>query len=217
MNRIYPVIKICGMRYSENILAVASLKPDILGFIFYGKSLRFAGQILSTDILSSLPSEIMKAGVFVDAGFDEISLTASKYSLDIIQLHGSEAPELCRRLKKSGKTVIKAFNVKDSSSFGQCIDFISCTDYFLFDTLTGLHGGSGNKFNWKILDLYDLGHPFFLSGGISGLDADLILQIKNPAFFGIDLNSRFEIEPGLKDVEKLKYFIHDILHKYNQL
>lgn len=206
-------IKICGMRESENIMAAAELKPDFLGFIFHPGSPRFAGDLLNPEVLSSLPSDIRKAGIFVDAEFNEITETVGKYSLNAVQLHGDEPPELCRRLKDTGVQVIKVFNIRESLSLTKHQDFISCTDYFLFYTMTVNYGGSGKKFNWKLLSGYDPVHPFFLSGGISPLDTDNIAGIVNSSFYGIDLNSRFEIKPGLKDIEKLKKFINELRHK----
>jgi phosphoribosylanthranilate isomerase len=205
-----PAIKICGMRDSENILAAAELKPDLMGFIFYRESPRFAGRLLDQEIVAGLSPDITKTGVFVNAEFSEISETIEKYSLKAVQLHGDEPPELCQQLKDNGVLIIKVFNIKASWSFTMLQNFIACTDYFLFDTITVGHGGSGQKFDWKLLDGYDLGHPFILSGGISQDDADAVKEISNSAFYGIDLNSRFEIKPGLKDIEKLKKFIHEI-------
>jgi phosphoribosylanthranilate isomerase len=212
-----PVIKICGMREYRNILELAELNPDILGFIFYSRSPRFAGELLVPEILANLNPDIKKTGVFVNADLTVISETVQKYSLDIVQLHGIESPELCSRLRYAGITVIKAFNIKESGDFSKCGEYINCTDYFLFDTFTENHGGSGQKFDWNILDKYTLGHPFFLSGGITQNDIDSIAGITNPSLYGIDLNSRFEITPGLKDIEKLKKFIHEFRLKYKSL
>ena len=210
-------VKICGMREPDNIIAVAELRPDLLGFIFYPGSPRFAAKMLSPEILARSLPDIRKTGVFVNADPEEIKSTAGKYSLDIVQLHGNENPEVCRRLKDSGMTVIKAFNISDSTHFNICYEFLNCTDYFLFDTATPAYGGSGSKFSWEVLDRYDLGHPFFLSGGISPLDTDSIMEITNASFYGIDLNSRFEIKPGLKDIEKLKKFLSGLRKNNNQL
>lgn len=208
-----PIIKICGMRETENIISAAELAPDILGFIFYQKSSRFAGELLNPEILSTLPAEIRKAGVFVNAGYNEIMETAGKYSLNIVQLHGNESPGLCRHLKETGLQVIKVFNITDKTDFSISGQFIPWTDYFLFDSKTVDYGGSGQKFDWTLLEKYKNGHPFLLSGGISPLDAEEITGITNPSFQGIDLNSRFEIRPGLKDIEKLKHFITRIRSK----
>lgn len=203
-------IKICGMREPENILEVAKLKPDLMGFIFYPESPRYAAEMLNPEIPAKLSSSIKKTGVFVNADFEGITGTIRKYSLDSVQLHGNETPDTCRRLREKGIQVIKAFNINESSGFILCSEFISCTNYFLFDTFTSDYGGSGYKFDWKILDKYNLGHPFFLSGGIGPGDVNKILEITNPEFYGIDLNSRFEVKPGLKDIETLKKFISDL-------
>ena len=211
------VIKICGMREPENILAVAELSPDFMGFIFYPGSPRFAGELLKPEILAELAPEIRKTGVFVNEGLSGIIHTVKKYSLDAVQLHGEEPPELCRQIRDMGVQVIKAFRIREISSFTLCSDFINSTDYFLFDTMTINHGGSGQKFDWKLLDSFDPGHPFFLSGGISPTDIDGISRINNSSFYGIDLNSRFEIGPGLKDPEKLKNFTEELRLKHKQL
>jgi phosphoribosylanthranilate isomerase len=210
-------VKICGMREPENILEVAELKPDLMGFIFYQYSSRFIDKILDHEIIAKLPPQIRKAGVFVNADFEEITGTIRKYSLDIVQLHGNERPELCSRLRETGIQVIKAFNIKESTGFKLCSEFIPWTDYFLFDALTSDYGGSGNKFDWEILGKYDLGHPFFLSGGINPGDVNNILEITNRAFYGIDLNSRFEVKPGLKNIETLRKFISDIRLNHKSL
>jgi phosphoribosylanthranilate isomerase len=205
-------IKICGMLNAGNIMAAAELKPDIMGFIFYQKSPRFAGELLNPATLSLLPDGISKAGVFVNADYTAISETVQKYSLNIVQLHGTESPELCSNLKENGMLVIKAFNINVATRFRLFSQYIGCTDYFLFDTTTNDYGGSGQKFDWKILYSYDLAHPFFLSGGIGPGDALIIKGIDNPSFHGVDLNSRFETEPGLKNTEKLKEFINELRH-----
>ena len=212
-----PLIKICGMRESDNIKVVAELKPDFMGFIFYSGSSRFAGDMLKPEILSGLPGDIRKTGVFVNAEFNEIISIVGKYSLNAVQLHGDESPLLCHRIKNYGMQVIKVFNISEKMSFAKCSDFIDCTDYFLFDTLTAKHGGSGEKFDWELIEKYDVGHPFFLSGGIGPVDTDQINGITNPFFRGIDINSRFEIRPGLKDTEKLDHFINKLRHYHKLL
>lgn len=210
-----PAIKICGMREPENILAATELKPDFLGFIFYRESPRYAGAILDPEILSNLSSGIRKTGVFVNSDIREIQDTVAKYSLDTVQLHGNESPELCARIKESGTQVIKAFNIRENIGPKLFEDFIDCTDYFLFDTMSSGFGGSGQKFDWSLLDRNDPAHPYFLSGGIGPGDADNIAAILNNSFHGIDLNSRFEIKPGLKDIEKLRKFINEVRVKHS--
>ena len=212
-----PAIKICGMRETGNIKAAAELMPDLMGFIFYPGSGRFAGEMLNPEIVAHLPAGIRKTGVFVNADLNEITETVSKYSLNAVQLHGDEPPELCRIIKDTGIVVIKAFRIGENTSFSFCNDYIACTDYFLFDAMTINYGGSGQKFDWKFLDRYEAGHPFILSGGIGPEDIEKIAGIASHAFYGLDLNSRFEIEPGLKDTEKLKKFINELRNKYKLL
>jgi phosphoribosylanthranilate isomerase len=210
-------IKICGMRESENIMEAAELKPDMLGFIFHSHSLRYANGILDPEITAKLSGNIRKAGVFVNADFVEITRVIRRYSLDVVQLHGTETPELCSQLNNEGISVIKAISTKENTDFNAYSDYVPHTKYFLFDTLTPEYGGSGRKFDWKILDKYNLGHPFFLSGGINCNDVKNILEISNSSFYGIDLNSRFEIKPGLKDIGALKTFISEIRFNNNSL
>lgn len=210
-------IKICGMREPENILDAAELKPDLMGFIFYPHSPRYAGQISDPEVFAKLTGNIRKTGVFVNEDSERIAEIVRKFSLDIVQLHGNETKDECSKLRKKGIPVIKAFNIKDSNSLRLCYEYKTCTDYFLFDTSTKKFGGSGNKFDWKILDEYDPGHPFFLSGGINPKDINNIIKINNPSFYGIDLNSRFEIKPGQKDIKTLKLFISDLRLYINTL
>jgi len=184
--------------------------PDFLGFIFYRESPRFAGSYLDTDILAKLPAQITKTGVFVNSDINEIKDTVAKYSLDAVQLHGNESPELCASIKSSGIKVIKAFNISERFNPKIFEEFIICTDYFLFDAKYHKFGGSGQKFDWNLLDGNDPGHPFFLSGGIGPDDIYNFTGLNNPSFHGVDLNSRFEIKHGLKDIEKLKNFINEL-------
>jgi phosphoribosylanthranilate isomerase len=203
-------IKICGMREPGNIIEVASLKPDLMGFIFYPSSLRYAGSTLNAEILSEISPTVIKTGVFVNEDIKTIAGIIENFQLDCVQLHGNETPDLCFSLKERGIQVIKTFSISAKETFKRCSDFIKCTDYFLFDTAVSGFGGSGQKFNWKDLVKYDLNHPFFLSGGIASEDYNTINEIDNPSFYGIDLNSRFEIKPGLKDIAILKKFIAEI-------
>jgi phosphoribosylanthranilate isomerase len=207
-------IKICGMREPENILDVAGLNPDYMGFIFYSESPRYADKIPDPAILRRMPAAIHKTGVFVNSDFDHISRIVTEFSLDTIQLHGNETPDFCYSLIEKGIQVIKTFSITASENFKRCSVFTGCTDYFLFDTAVSGFGGSGQKFNWKELNNYDMDHPFFLSGGIGPEDCITLNQIDNPSFYGIDLNSRFEIKPGLKDKAKLEKFITDLRQNF---
>lgn len=203
-------IKICGMREPGNILDVAELYPDFMGFIFYHESPRYAEKILDPAILGKMSPGIHKTGVFVNSDFDYISRIVTEYSLDTVQLHGNETPDLCYSLMERGIQVLKTFSISAKENFRRCSDFTRCSDYFLFDTSVSGFGGSGQKFNWKELNKYDLDHPFFLSGGIAPEDYNTINEIDNPSFYGIDLNSRFEIKPGFKDKAILEKFISDL-------
>ena len=200
------LLKICGMKYSENIQEAAALKPDFMGFIFYPKSPRYA-EPLDITALDALPPSIKKIGVFVNESKENILTIGYKYKLDGVQLHGSELVDMCRELKKLGYIVIKAFPIAEAYNFRVTKGYEGVCDYFLFDTKTESYGGSGVKFNWQILKEYKGETPFLLSGGIEADDAEAILKIEHPKFAGIDLNSKFEIKPGLKNISLLKEFI----------
>ncbi|MFA5046527.1 MAG: phosphoribosylanthranilate isomerase [Paludibacter sp.] len=202
-------IKICGMKYSENIKAVSALKPDFMGFIFYPKSPRYAGT-LDISVLNEFPKTIKKIGVFVNENLENILTIAFKYKLDGMQLHGTELVEMCEKLKEVGYIVIKAFPIAEAYNFKVTKTYEGACDYFLFDTKTDAYGGSGVKFNWKILDEYKGETPFLLSGGISTDDAEDILKIEHPKFAGVDLNSKFEVKPGIKNVKLLEKFISQL-------
>ena len=191
-------IKICGMKYSENILEVSQLLPDYLGFIFYEKSSRFFdGEI------PEISKSIKKVGVFVNATLEEIKSKIKKYDLDLIQLHGNETPEFCSNLKQESIEVIKVFSVDDDFDFQILEAYENVCDYFLFDTKGKLHGGNGFTFNWQILEKYKSKKPLFLSGGI-GIEEIEKIKTLNLPIFAIDVNSKFETEPGLKNVQLCK-------------
>ena len=203
-------IKICGMKYPENILEVSTLLPDYLGFIFYLKSPRFADR-LDLSVLNSLPKNIKKVGVFVNESLENILTCIEKYNLDAVQLHGADNKKLCREIKEEAKTmVIKVFPIMASYNLKVTKDYEEVADLFLFDTKTDLYGGSGQKFNWNILHDYQGEKDFLLSGGISADDVKAIRKIEHPKMIGVDLNSRFEIKPGLKNVEMLRNFIEEL-------
>jgi phosphoribosylanthranilate isomerase len=203
------LIKICGMKIPENIQAVAALQPDFIGFIFYPKSPRFA-EPLDIATLNALPKSIKKIGVFVNEDLENILTIATKYNLDGVQLHGNELGKMCEELHKSGFIVIKAFPIAEACNFKVTKKYEGACDYFLFDTKTDAYGGSGVKFNWSMLDEYVGETPFLLSGGIAADDAEAILKIDHPKFAGIDLNSKFEVKPGEKNVELLREFLNQL-------
>ncbi len=195
-------IKVCGLRDAENIQAVADLGPDYVGFIGYAKSPRYIGD-LAPETLNSVPENIIRTGVFVNEDAGVVDQLITKYHFGAVQLHGSETPEYCAHFKGRVQ-VLKAFGVDEAFDFGQLEAYVGHVDYFLFDTKTVAHGGSGKTFDWAVLKNYTLDVPFFLSGGISLDNLDEIKKIDHPKLYGVDLNSRFELSPGLKDINLLK-------------
>lgn len=198
------------MRDPENIAAVCAAEPDYLGFIFYAKSKRYVGDLPDATTFTQVPEAIQKVGVFVNEEAEQVIATCEKYALQVAQLHGNESAEYCQRIKKSGLTVFKAFSVSNDFDFGQLEQYIGTIDYFLFDTKGKLPGGTGKKFNWEILQHYQLDLPFFLSGGIRLEDALEIKALNMPQLYAADINSGFEMKPALKDTEKVTAFIHQI-------
>jgi len=199
-------LKVCGMKYPKNIQALTILKPDYMGFIFYPKSKRYMAGSLSGAFVRTIPESIKKVGVFVNDFFESIEFEVNRTKLHLVQLHGNESPELCAKLKEQNIQVIKAFQIYPGFDFKMLEPFKSSCDYFLFDTQTPLYGGSGHKFDWELLKNYDNEKQFFLSGGIDLVDADKIMNIKDLNIHAIDINSKFEISTGLKDIEKVKSF-----------
>ncbi len=198
------LIKVCGMLHSQNIQELALLKPDFIGFIFYEKSKRYVGSQLDINTLNTLPKTIKKVGVFVDESEQIIIEIVEKYHLDYVQLHGEESPDFCKNLKENGIKVIKAFSVDESFDFEATKQYETIADLFLFDTKTAEKGGSGKTFDWQILEKYHGPKPFLLAGGIDENNFEKAKNIKHKYLFGLDINSKFDIEPGLKNIEKLK-------------
>ncbi|MDI5949721.1 phosphoribosylanthranilate isomerase [Flavobacterium yafengii] len=204
-------LKICGMKYPDNILEVGSLLPDYMGFIFWEKSARYFD-----GMIPDLPKSIKKVGVFVNATQDEILEKIIKYDLQAIQLHGQESVEFCLDLKDkidNSIEIIKVFSVDDSFDFELLKPFEVVCDYFLFDTKGKLPGGNGTTFDWKVLEKYPSSKPFFLSGGIGINEMDAVNEIlkTNLPLYAIDVNSKFEIEPGLKNIELCRNIRRDAL------
>ncbi len=195
-------IKICGLKHPDNIKTIAALAPDYMGFICYSPSPRYATD-LQAETLACLPGTVYKTAVFVNEDAEIIAKLTDTYNFDAIQLHGNEGPEFCNWFKDK-VTVIKAFGVDKDFDFERLNEFAGSVDYFLFDTKTDKHGGSGLTYDWSLLNKYKLDIPFFLSGGLSLENLGEVRLINHPQFYGVDLNSRFEIEPGLKDINKLK-------------
>ena len=221
------VIKVCGMRDAQNIREVSQLGVDMIGMIFYPKSPRYvemqsshAGIIpdyAKEDINIKSSKTPARVGVFVDDMVQNIVTRVVNYHLDYVQLHGNEPREMCENLRltlesdiRPGIKIIEAISVSDASDIQKYKEYVGAVDLFLFDTKCKTVGGSGRQFDWQVLEQYDGEVPFLLSGGIGPEDASRLHAFHHPKCIGIDLNSRFEIEPGVKDVEKLKGFLNEI-------
>ena len=199
------MIKVCGMRDADNIRAAEALGIDLMGFIFWPKSSRYV-----SEKPAYLPTQCRRVGVFVDAAVDDIRQHVEDYALDVIQLHGKETPtylQALRSLYGDSIAIIKAFNIATAEDLQQTACYEGHADYFLFDTKAQQVGGNGTKFDWTVLDSYAGKTPFLLSGGIGPDDAEQVRAFHHPRCIGMDLNSRFELAPGLKDIQQLKTFI----------
>jgi len=200
-------IKICGMGSPENILEVAALQPDYLGFIFFEKSER--------NFISSIPKlsdSIIKTGVFVNATFEFVVEKINGYNFRAVQLHGKESPEYCQKIKELGIEVFKVFSIKNNFDFERLKSYESFVDYFLFDTKGEHPGGNGFVFDWSVLKKYNSKIPFILSGGIGLNEVEAIKEIikSDLPVYALDLNSKFEDEPAVKNVASLKEFLNKI-------
>ena len=206
-------IKVCGMREADNIREVENLltlnskfSTIWMGFIFWPKSSRYV-----SEIPSYLPTRCKRVGVFVDASIDDILQHIADYGLDMVQLHGHESPDYIRQLGSvcgDAITIIKALNIATTDDLEKAEPYEGIADYLLFDTKGKSVGGNGEKFDWSVLESYHGETPFLLSGGIGPDDAERVKKYSHPRYIGIDLNSRFESSPALKDIEKLKKFLN---------
>lgn len=202
------MIKVCGMKYPDNIRNIARLKPDIMGLIFYDRSPRFVSKDISEEITSL--KDIRKAGVFVNSDLELILNVSNRFQLDFIQLHGNESPGLCAEISRHGYTVIKAFSIQENFDFKLLEDYTAHCDLFLFDTPSPGFGGSGKVFNWELLSNYKLKKGFLLSGGLKPENIPALREFKHPFLKGYDINSGFESKPGLKKFKNVKQFIDEI-------
>jgi phosphoribosylanthranilate isomerase len=211
-------IKICGIKYLDNLQAIQAMQPDYLGFIFYNKSPRYMGYDLLPSELTNVSPNIKKTGVFVNESIEKVIEMVELYALNAIQLHGDETvsylKELLENLNVNGNgasvEIIKAFGVDEHFDFNKLNDYKQYCNYFLFDTKTPNYGGSGKKFQWNLLEQYQLEVPIFLSGGIDVEDLSDILNMNHPKIVAVDLNSKLEIEPGRKDLVKVKEAIESV-------
>lgn len=202
------IIKVCGMREPQNIRAIERLGIDMMGFIFHPASPRYVGR--RPDYL---PDTATRTGVFVDADVETILRRVEEFGLQAVQLHGGETPDMCRALRRllpPHTTLIKAVPIASEEDLKRTADYADTCDYILFETRCTTYGGSGRRFDWSLLDRYRGPLPFILSGGIGPDAVDTIAALRHPMMAGIDLNSRFETAPALKDAAKIRQFINEL-------
>jgi phosphoribosylanthranilate isomerase len=211
-------VKVCGMKHPENIKALAELDIDYMGFIFYQKSPRYAQNPVE------IPNHIQKVGVFVNATVAEILNKVKGFQLNVIQLHGHETAEFCEELNqnlvKEGKSEVKlwkVFSIKTQADFEAIDSYSTYVDAFLLDTKGEYRGGNGEKFDWQLLQQQKFSKPVMLSGGIGPNDAEELISLhKKELIHGIDVNSGFEDQPGLKNIDLIKEFLQN-LRTYEQV
>jgi phosphoribosylanthranilate isomerase len=211
------MLKVCGMREEANILAILDtkrkIKPAMLGFIFYDRSPRFVSNTLQPDFMRTLGERVQTIGVFVNADIQTIVATVERYHLRGVQLHGAETLAFCSELLTvlpNNTTLLKAFSIAEKQDFLRVADYKDCIDFALFDTKGAQHGGNGTRFDWALLQEYKAEVPFFLSGGIGLEHAAEIKHIRHAQLAGVDVNSRFETAPAVKNVEMLAHFAKDL-------
>nr|WP_245536757.1 phosphoribosylanthranilate isomerase [Solitalea canadensis] len=195
------------MKHRDNIIEVATLQPDYLGFIFHPGSPRFVDDL---SVLKAVPASIKKVAVFVNESLEKVMDLVAQYDFDAVQLHGSEKPDYCSQLKSPTVEVIKAFGVDESFDFNQLKRYKDACDAFLFDTKSAQYGGTGLAFNWQLLKQYDQSKPYFLSGGLGIENSNDIASFNSSGgnIGTLDFNSKLEVSPGLKDVEKVREVIN---------
>ncbi|MBA2498985.1 MAG: phosphoribosylanthranilate isomerase [Chitinophagaceae bacterium] len=207
-------IKVCGMTLPEQVNALDEMGVQFAGFIFYPKSPRYIGNRISPQKMKSIKGQIAKVGVFVNMPYDELMETVDAYRLDMVQLHGDESAHFCDKVANS-VTVIKAFRLMENDPLEWMIrPYEECCDMYLYDTLGSGYGGTGKKFDWSQLKNILLNKLYFLSGGIEPGDVDLLKDFnKEPVadkLLAVDINSRFEVSAGVKDMKKVKDFVNGL-------
>jgi phosphoribosylanthranilate isomerase len=204
-------IKVCGMTLPEQVTALDEMGVDLAGFIFYPKSPRYIGNKISPEKMRQVKGRIAKVGVFVNMPYDELMRTVEDYRLDMVQLHGDESPVFCEKVSNY-VTVVKAFRLSDNDPIEWMVrSYHDSTDMYMFDTLGAGYGGTGKKFDWTVLKKSVIDKIYFLSGGIEPGDEDKLKEFLNEPvgkkLFAIDINSRFEVSAGVKDMEKIRKFV----------
>ncbi len=208
------ILKVCGMKSIENMQALVSrVQPDWMGLIFYEPSPRNVDlEVHEIKALLELPVE--KVGVFVNASTDEILEKADIYGLSAVQLHGDETAADCKLIRQEGLKVVKALPIKEQQDLAEAARYENAADYLLFDTKSKLRGGSGQQFDWSLLKNYSFSTPFLLSGGIGPNEVEALQAFQHPKYIGIDINSRFETAPGIKDIDLIKKFKEALWQKH---
>ncbi len=203
-------LKVCGMTKYDQLLQLDQLGVDFAGLIFYDKSKRFVGDKLKGHASDIRELQIKKVGVFVNSDTDTIQKAVEEYDLSFAQLHGDESPAFCEQVNGI-VSVIKAIRIgADTKIEEQLKSYNESCAYFLFDTDSKDYGGTGKKFNWEVLQNATIAKPFFLSGGIGLEDVNEVKSFQHPQLFAIDVNSRFETEPGIKDMRKVGAFLSEL-------
>jgi phosphoribosylanthranilate isomerase len=210
-------VKVCGMTQLDQVKKLEEMGIDFAGFIFYPKSPRYAGRLISGEQMKKAKLRIGKVGVFVNTPYDQMMRTVDEYGLDMVQLHGDESPRVCEQIANY-ITVIKVFRLGENDPISWIIKpFEDSCDMFLFDTLGVGYGGTGKKFNWDLLKETDIEKLFFLSGGIEPEDSGRLKEFYQEdvakKLFSIDINSRFEFQNGIKDLDKVKVFVDSLKEK----
>lgn len=199
------IVKVCGMRDAQNIRAVEALGVDCMGFVFYPHSPRYVDRVPAY-----LPSKAVRVGVFVDATAGEILRRTGLFSLGAVQLHGAESPAFCLSLRKqlpAGTKILKAIPVAGPRDMDRTANYRDVCDALLFETPSAAYGGSGRQFDWSLTERYRGPLPFILSGGIGPESLAALTALRHPCWAGVDLNSRFETAPGMKDAALLEKFV----------
>jgi phosphoribosylanthranilate isomerase len=201
-------IKVCGIRTKANLAFLEASAVDYIGFIFYAASKRNFGDgdLDQSDLIACTKK---KVGVFVNESLEELEEIGRKFNFDVIQLHGDESPEFCQSVRSLGFEVWKAFSIGEVLP-GHLIDYDQSVDCYLFDTKGKNYGGNGQHFDWSVLDAYQFSKPFLLSGGVCEEDVKKIVRLGYSQLLGVDINSKFEFAPGVKDEESIERFAKEI-------
>jgi phosphoribosylanthranilate isomerase len=207
-------VKVCGMTSTQQVHQLEEIGVEFAGFIFYSKSPRYVFKNMPVNEIKRIKGKINKVGVFVNADADAILRTVDECGLYLVQLHGDESPRVCERIANY-VSVIKAFRIADDDHIEWKIrEYYDAVDMFMFDTEGTGYGGTGKKFNWELLKEQNIRKPFFLSGGITSDDAESLKTFQKEEvakdLFAIDINSKFEVMPGVKDMDKVKGFVESL-------